>query len=332
MKLIRRLVLCVLLLATLGWQGCARYISAYYNYAAEATTSPNDSAQVITVATFNAGILYGYIMGRKYFEPTPYSDKRLKLIPYYLRAFNVDVIGFQEVYRIQDKMFLIEALKDLYPYAQYYSKENDFGVGLHNGELFLSKLPILESTFKLFERNVLSEKALADKGVLSIMVEFNGKKIAITSVHTTVGGGMFDTESDRANNIRNKQLLQALHATAAMQADIRIILGDFNAGPNVSPVNHQLMIDNNYLDTYLEVYEEEGDCITWDPMNRLNYNGYFPSSPPQRIDNIFIDKDAKQFFEVLEANVMLREIVLDAGIMRVPLSDHYGYFCRIKVN
>lgn len=319
-----------LLVAACCLQGCAKYVSAYYHHHLEAT-APLPNSQVITVATFNAGILYGYIMGRKYFEPTPYSDKRLKLIPYYLRAFNVDVIGFQEVYRIQDKRFLIEALKDLYPYAQYYEKENDFGVGLHNGELFLSKLPIIESSFSLFSRNVLSEKALADKGMLSVVVQFNNKKIAITNVHTTVGGGMYDTESDRANNIRNKQLLQALQRTAQLDADIRIILGDFNAGPNVSAVNHQLMLDHNYLDTYLENYDEETDCVTWNPMNKLNYNGYFPSSPPQRIDNIFIDKAAHPFFEVLEADVMLREEVLDAGVMRVPLSDHYGYFCRISI-
>lgn len=329
MKLVRRFGLWLIVGATCLSAGCARYVTAFYDYSA--TAQPLPPSNVISVATFNAGILYGYIMGRKYFEPTPYSDKRLKLIPYYLRAFNIDVISFQEVYRIQDKAFLIDALKDVYPYAQYYTKENDFGVGLHNGELFLSKLPIIESKFDLFERNVISEKALADKGVLTIVVPFNGKRIALTSVHTTVGGGMFDTEADRTNRIRNKQLLQALHATAATQADIRIILGDFNAGPDVSEVNYQLMLDNNYLDTYSEVYQEEGECITWNPMNKLNYNGYFPSSPPQRIDNIFIDKDAQQFFEVLEANVMLREEVLDAGAMRVPLSDHYGYFCRIKV-
>lgn len=329
MKLFRRFGLWLIIGATCLSAGCARYVTALYDYSAAAQPLP--SGNVITVATFNAGILYGYIMGRKYFEPTPYSDKRLKLIPYYLRAFDIDVISFQEVYRLQDKAFLIDALKDLYPYAQYYTKENDFGVGLHNGELFLSKLPIIESKFALFDRNVISEKALADKGVLTIVVPFNGKRIALTSVHTTVGGGMFDTEADRTNRIRNKQLLQALHATAATQADIRIILGDFNAGPGVSEVNYQLMLDNNYLDTYLEVYQEEGECITWNPMNKLNYNGYFPTSPPQRIDNIFIDKDAHQFFEVIEANVMLREEVLDAGAMRVPLSDHYGYFCRIKV-
>jgi endonuclease/exonuclease/phosphatase family metal-dependent hydrolase len=330
MKRLQPALLLVLLLATLGWQGCARYISAYFQNDI-VDTAPQANRNTITVATFNAGILYGYIMGRKYFEPTPYSDKRLKLIPLYLRAFNIDVIGFQEVYRIQDKKYLIEALKDLYPYAQYYEKENDFGVGLHNGELFLSKLPIVESSFSLFNRNAISEKALADKGLLTIVVEFNGRKIALTNVHTTVGGGIYDTESDKANTIRSKQLLQALQATAILNADIRIILGDFNAGPNVSAVNHQLMLDHNYLDTYLENYDEESDCVTWNPMNKLNYNGYFPSSPPQRIDNIFIDKTDSLLFEVIESDVMLREEVLDAGAMRVPLSDHYGYFCKIKV-
>jgi endonuclease/exonuclease/phosphatase family metal-dependent hydrolase len=331
MRRIQPTLLLILLVAAFGWQGCARYVSAYFQNDLEAT-APQANSQVITVATFNAGILYGYLMGHKAFEPTPYSDLRLKLIPTYLRAFDVDVIGFQEVYRIQDKWYLIEALKDVYPYAQYYEKENDFGVGLHNGELFLSKLPIVESSFCLFNRNAISEKALADKGLLSIVVEFNGRKIALTNVHTTVGGGIFDTESDRANNIRNKQLLQAIERTGAMTADIRIILGDFNAGPNVSEVNHQLMLDHNYLDSYLELYDEEEDCVTWHPLNKLNCNGYFPSSPPQRIDIIFIDKAARPLVEVVEADVMLRQEVLHVDSMTVPLSDHYGYFCRIKVN
>ncbi len=290
------------------------------------------SKPVFTVATFNAGILYGYIMGRKFFEPTPFSDKRLKLIPQYIRAFDLDVIGFQELYRTEDKLYLVDALKDLYPYALYYQKVNEFPVGLHNGELFLSKLPILESSFSLFSRNVISEKAIADKGLLSMVIQFNGKRIAITNVHTTVGGGMYDTESPKANAIRNRQLIQALHTTDAFNADIRIILGDFNAGPNVSAVNHQVMLEHNYLDTYQEIYDEEEDCVTWNPMNKLNYNGYFPSSPPQRIDNIFINKTGKQHYNILEADVMLREEVLEeANGLRVPLSDHYGYFCRMRV-
>lgn len=314
----------------LGLQGCARYITSYYANEA-ATVPPAKTDRVFTVATFNAGILYGYLMGRKFFEPTPYSDKRLQLIPTYIRSFDVDVIGFQELYRAEDKMYLVEQLQDLYPYAVYYTKTNDIGFGLHNGELFLSKLPILESSFNMFSRNVLSEKMLADKGLLSIMVAFQGRKIAITNVHTTVGGGMYDTDSPKANAIRSKQLMQALQVTEKYRADIKIVLGDFNAGPNVSAVNHQLMIDQNYLDTYLEIYDEEDDCVTWNPMNKLNYNGYFPASPPQRIDNIFINKSGQSFYSVIEADVMLREEVLEANGIRVPLSDHYGYFCKIKV-
>lgn len=312
-------------------QGCAHYISAYSQN--DNTNLPlRSDSTVFTVATFNAGILYGYIMGRKFFEPTPYSDKRLQLIPQYVRAYDVDVIGFQELYRLEDKLYLIEALKEDYPYALFAQKINEFPVGLHNGELFLSKLPILESTFSLFNRNVISEKMLADKGLLSIVVPFNGKKIVVTNVHTTVGGGMYDTESARANNIRNKQLIQALQTTDMFKADIRIILGDFNAGPNVSAINHQLMLDHNYLDTYAEIYEEDESCVTWNPMNKLNYNGYFPTSPPQRIDNIFINKSAQPLFAVVEADVMLRdEVLLEANGLRVPLSDHYGYYCRIRV-
>lgn len=329
-KVLFRVGLFLIVLTSLS--GCAKYLASYYTPIAQAIPFQQPQGPVFTVATFNAGILYGYIMGRKFFEPTPYSDKRLQLIPTYVRTFDVDVIGFQELYRTEDKLYLVEQLKDLYPYAVYYHKVNDFGVGLHNGELFLSKLPILESAFSLFHRNVITEKIGADKGMLSIIVPWGERRIAITNVHTTVGGGLRDTEAPKTNAIRNRQLIQALTATDAMDADIKIILGDFNAGPNVSAINHQLMLDHHYLDTYQEIYEEDEDCVTWHPRNVLNFNGYFPTSPPQRIDNIFINKAAQHLYTVLEADVMLRDEVLEENGLRMPLSDHYGYYCRIRID
>lgn len=325
-------ILFVAFSSTLLLQGCARYVCAYC--VSDVVPTPvayNHNDTVLTVATFNAGILYGYIWGRKFFEPTPYSDKRLELLPQYIRAYDLDVIGFQELYRTEDKLYLINELKDVFPYAVYFQKENDFPFGLHNGELFLSKLPILESSFNMFHRNVITEKMAADKGLLSIVVSFNGKRVAITNVHTTVGGGFRDTESPKTNAIRNRQLWQTLNTTARYGANANIILGDFNAGPNVSATNHQTMLDEGYTDTFSSIYQEEDNCMTWNPKNKLNFHGYFPTSPAQRIDNIFVKSDTATLLKVIEADIMLQEEVMEANGIKMPLSDHYGYFCRILI-
>lgn len=284
----------------------------------------NIQADSFSVATFNAGILYKF--KKRSFEPTPFTDERLHLIPDALMNTTADVVCIQEVYNEADKQVVIQGVKDVYPYAVYYQKKRKGGAGWHSGLLILSKYPINASSFELYKRNPLVEKMFADKGVLCALIELNGTDITIANTHTTVGGGVYDTESDRVNRIRNKQVIQAYQNVRSFGTDLYMVLGDFNAGPGVSEVNYQTLLDSLMLDSYTVIERSDSpEIFTWDPLNPLNADGYFTTSPPQRIDNVFVSPNMVQQFTISQVNTILTEAVMTVDSVSYPLSDHYGY-------
>ena len=172
---------------------------------------------------------------------------------------------------------------------------------------------------------------MIDKGILAIGILALGKSFVITNTHTTVGWGLYHTESDEANSIRGEQLLQTISLTHSFKTDFRVILGDFNAGPDVSEPNYQLLLDSNFIDSYLLVCSDGCDDVTWHPANKLNNKGHFPDSPPQRIDNIFIVADGLKDLEIVKGGVILKEEVLKIGNASYSISDHYGYYCILNL-
>lgn len=289
-------------------------------------------ADTISIATFNAGVLYGKIWNQTVFEPVPYSEKRLEKLAEYLNALEVDVIGIQEIYGVKDKEKVIREVKDKYPYALYFKRSQLLKVGFNNGLLFLSRFPILAADFEMYLKNPLTEKLVVDKGILSILISVNDQKIILSNTHTTAGGVMYHTESDKANQIRTAQLQQTIELTDSLATgnEIKMILGDFNAGPGVSEVNYQHMIDQGYADSYPLGCSDPCRVVTWAPDNKLNANGHFPDSPPQRIDHIFIYKEKLDRLQILEVDVILDKEVVDIeNGEKVSLSDHYGYLCKM---
>ena len=291
----------------------------------------NLSFDSLSICTFNAGILYGKVFNYKYFEPTPYTKERFDGLVGEIQKLQVDVIGIQEIYRVEDKNKVIEALSTKYPYAVYFKRRQLLKVGLHNGLLFLSKYPISEAKFERYDRNPITEKVIADKGILSITLNNGQQPIIITNTHTTVGGIIYDTESDKANSIRDKQVLQSIALTEELsnQKALEVVLGDFNAGPGISEVNYQTMLDKGFVDSYLEFCEQCAG-ITWTPHNKLNQDGHFESSPPQRIDNIFLRNNGALRYQISDGGVVLNQEVIetkDQGLITV--SDHFGYYCQI---
>lgn len=287
------------------------------------------NGQLATQGT-HAGILYKF--KKRSFEPTPFTDQRLHLIPESLMNTTADVLCIQEIYNAADKQVVIQGVKDIYPYAVYYQKKRKGGAGWHSGLLILSKYPINASSFELYKRNPLVEKMFADKGVLCAQVNLNGTDIAIANTHTTVGGGVFNTESGRVNRIRNQQVIQAYQCAKSFGTDSYMVLGDFNAGPGVSEVNYQTLLDSLMVDTYLSATRKDTtELFTWDPLNPLNAGGYFTTSPPQRIDNIFVSQQMVQQYKIAEVRTILTEEVLVVDSIGYPVSDHYGYQVRFQV-
>lgn len=323
--LLRCFTIVALLLMVFAAQ--AKYTERYYvngTLSAIGFDTTSTQATNFSVATFNAGILYKF--KKRSFEPTPYTDERLHLIPQALMNTTADVICIQEIYKEADKQVVIQGVKESYPYAVYYEKKRSGGAGWHSGLLVLSKFPISKSRFELYSKNALMEKMFADKGVLSVLLTVNGKDVVIANTHTTVGGGVYDTESDRVNRIRNKQVIQAYQCALSFGSDQFIVLGDFNAGPCVSEVNYQTLLDSTMVDSYLSFEKQDTTAIfTWDPLNPLNAHSYFPDSPAQRIDNIFVSPAMVQQYTIIDVQAILKEPVLTVDSISYPVSDHYGY-------
>ena len=336
MSLILRAAIITILFAITICNASAKYSEVYYvngqlaaqgTHADSAATAQTSS---FSVATFNAGILYKF--KKRSFEPTPFTDERLHLIPNGLMNTTADVVCIQEVYNEADKQVVIQGVKDVYPYAVYYQKKRKGGAGWHSGLLILSKFPISASSFELYKRNALMEKVFADKGVLCALIDLNGTDIAIANTHTTVGGGVFNTESDRVNRFRNHQVIQALMSARAFGTDNYMVLGDFNAGPGVSEVNYQTLLDSLMIDSYTAIERlDSTEIYTWHPENPLNADGFFTTSPPQRIDNVFISPQMAQQFTVTHINTILTEGVLTKDSIGYPVSDHYGYQVTFQV-
>jgi endonuclease/exonuclease/phosphatase family metal-dependent hydrolase len=288
----------------------------------------------VSIATFNAGILYGQLFKKTVFEPVPFSKERIDKLAGFLTKLDVDVIGLQEVYNPEDKEKIIQSVKDTYPYAIYFKRSQLLKVGFNNGMMFLSRFPILKADFEMYQKNPVTEKIVVDKGILSIAIKVNDQRIILSNTHTTAGGVMYHTESDKANEIRTKQIQQTMELTDSLagEDDVKVILGDFNAGPGVSEVNYRYLIENGYVDSYELGCTQNCQAITWAPDNKLNANGHFPDSPPQRIVHIFIHRKKLNDFKVVEVGVILdEEVVPVENSELVTLSDHYGYFCKISM-
>jgi endonuclease/exonuclease/phosphatase family metal-dependent hydrolase len=314
-----------------------RYKPYYFvegNWIASLSSEQLIKADTLSIATFNAGILYGQLFKQTVFEPVPFSKERIDKLAGFLSKLDVDVIGLQEIYNPEDKENLIQNVKQAYPYAIYFKRSQLLKVGFNNGMMFLSRVPILGADFEMYDKNPVTEKIVVDKGILSIAIKVNDQRIILSNTHTTAGGVMYHTESDKANQIRTKQIQQTMELTDSLAGldDVKVILGDFNAGPGVSEVNYRDLIENGYVDSYELGCTENCQVITWAPDNKLNAHGHFPDSPPQRIDHIFIHRKKLNDFKVVEVGVILdKEVVPVENDELVTLSDHYGYFCKISM-
>ena len=111
-----------------------------------------------------------------------------------------------------------------------------------------------------------------------------------------------------------------------------ILLGDFNAGPNVSQVNYDQIINDGFLDTFSLGCENTDLCkkVTWDPNNSLNAGGAFTDSPPQRIDHIFISSRSSTNIGIESSSIVFEELSVCVGDENITISDHYGLRTKIR--
>ena len=124
----------------------------------------------IKIITFNCGLLDFTVFGKNIFSNPLYSNKRIKYIPPSLKKENADVIALQECFSNNYTNYIINKLKDDYPYSVNYNTESL--IKLSNGLVFLSKYPIISSEFKEYSTNSILETVFSTKGYLKCTINF----------------------------------------------------------------------------------------------------------------------------------------------------------------
>jgi endonuclease/exonuclease/phosphatase family metal-dependent hydrolase len=270
--------------------------------------------------TLNAGLL-SVLGGRVEFAP--FVAERLADLPEQLRRLDADIVALQEVYRQEQREFILAALRDVLPHFAYGRKRRNLGI--ENGLLTLSRLPMTGS-LALFRDRAIDERLLDNKGVLACRIEIGGGSgLTLFNLHTTAGSFLLHPEGPKANRIRARQIQQVLELAAA-DAAVTMIVGDLNAGPGVSEENFRQVLEAGYESVY-DLLQGPDRAYTWDPANRLNRNGPHRSSPPQRIDHVFMRKRdlVRGRIRPLSSVICCQEetVSTPAG-ERVTVSDHLG--------
>lgn len=275
------------------------------------------------VLTLNAGLLDITLFGKHLLEPAPYVDERLAALPRLLLRQNADVIALQEVYQQEHREHLIERLKERYPHHFYRREHRAFR--LDNSLLFFSKLPFTSVRAVPFANGILEEDFATFMGLLEATVRPAGfGEVTLYNLHATAGGAR-DQWSPSVEAVRAKQIGQVIRSVRhARLRSAKIILGDINAGPEVSSVNYTLFADNGFIDAYAAKHVTSSK-MTWDPHTALNRQGPHRHCPPQRIDHVFVREQDLRTLGVRSARIVLDTPSVPVGRGRnVTPSDHYG--------
>jgi endonuclease/exonuclease/phosphatase family metal-dependent hydrolase len=275
----------------------------------------------------NAGLLSA-LGGR--LEFAPFVAERLAALPAALRRLDADIVALQEVYRQQHREFILAELRDVFPHFAYRRERHNRGI--ENGLMTLSRTPAIGS-LTLFHDATIDEKLLDNKGALLCRIELKGGgSLILINLHTTAGSFLLHPEAPKTNRIRSRQIAQML-ALAASEAGVTILAGDFNAGPGVSEENFRQVLAAEFESAY-DLTHPPDQVYTWDPANRLNSSGPHRSSPPQRIDHVFIRKSdlAGGRIGLLRCEVCCVEAIVPTPQgEQVTVSDHYGLQVDLEV-
>ncbi len=284
----------------------------------------------IKVLTFNAGLFELYVFGIPFIKPADFLEQRLESMPIEILKVNADVIGLQEVYTKRHQDYLVENLKGTYPY-HYYQRNR--AVKANNGLMYFSKYPIIyKGYYPLKNRGPLDERVVVQKGILTCIIDFGEVgKVQFINIHPTAGGFLYQQDSPEIIKIRSSQITQAFEFSEKNTSLPSIILGDFNAGPEIAVENYQLLIEKGFADAYHAFCQAKNldALITWDSENLLNQRGTHPDAISQRIDHIYISPSLQKNFSIYDAKRVFDETIVKTNGDLVTISDHYGVVVQL---
>jgi len=273
--------------------------------------SETGGLRTVRIATLNAGLLRLQLGRWTLFEPVPRVNERIAGLARLLGALDVDVLAMQEVFVRGARTRLVDQLCATFPNAAFADSSSWVG----NGLVTLSRHPIEDSEFQRFDHDFMMVRPFATFGLLRTRVRLpDGPPLQLFNTHLTAGP-FGDPERGRVERMRDRQIRQLLDAADAQAAPV-VLTGDFNAGPDVSTDNYRRFAAAGFVDAFDQA-ENHGSPLraTWTPENALTHTGPHSSSPPQRIDHVFVRGAA----DPAASCVTIADAVDRAG---APLSDH----------
>jgi endonuclease/exonuclease/phosphatase family metal-dependent hydrolase len=291
----------------------------------------NSPTRSIRILTYNVGLLEFSMFGVVVFSNPPYAQKRLPFIPIAIRRENADIVCIQECYEDSHARYLINELRDLYP---FYARECASGVRIHNGLLIFSKWKISRSKFVNYEKLSIVESMVVNKGFLEASIDVPGLGyVTIANAHTTAGGEV-DPHCTTTENWREAELLQCIHSLRLAEAAGHHVMlaGDLNCGPEASAGNYEFVLQQGFRDLFLDVPQTTkllDDMYSWHPKNFLNMHGPHSHTPPQRIDHVMVSSKDEVFmsWSVEDARIVFTEEIVPLRLssrLSSTISDHYG--------
>jgi endonuclease/exonuclease/phosphatase family metal-dependent hydrolase len=283
----------------------------------------------LSIFTFNTGLVRIEMFGKKLIEPMPHVNERAEMLPQAISSQRADVVALQEIYDTRDQENVIQSLQGTYPFVVTSGIHR--AVGMNDGLMILSRFPITECGFQAYRKNLLDDHLFTLKGVLWVNIDTpeNGR-IRLTNTHTVAGGLFRHPENPSMDAVRAEQFTQLHGLIQHGNADHRIAVGDFNAGPEASPGNYEWLLSKGYADTYAVKNPNPVDQgVTWDLANPMNCDGPHKTSPPQRIDHILVHQPGTSF-QVIKSKIVLDQPRTATSGTQTTVSDHNGLVSTVQ--
>ena len=238
------------------------------------------------------------------------GDVRKKQLIAEILSANADVIGLQEV----EPGLFRDRLAGLYPHAVFraYAGENE-------GLALLSKYPVREEVW-LHERPAYDGSA-----GLSVIIEAEGKSIAVTNLHLPWDSALR----------KERQIVAIDRHMREREADAHVLLGDFNGGLN-SSVHRYLLGEQSLLgceanpfwfeltSAYAALHDEPLRP-TLDFARNPRWGGGNTLETPVAADRIYIMNEANGA-ELRRVSVFGTAVSPEGGY---AASDHYGVWADV---
>ena len=291
--------------------------------------------------TYNCGLLKFQTCGMTpLFENPPFVRERYPHLAKALLDSGTDIIVLQEIYDVKHIKKLVDDLKSTYPYSYY--KNTGKGLRFTNGLMTFSKYPIKNANIVKHFHVDSVDYFLGSRCMQVVELTTPTGLLQIINLHTSAGlnpekiNRIRGTQVDQAIDVSQKFLKENNTSHSIMDAAASIITGDFNAGPEASIENYEIMLKQGYVDAVKEVLgvDKSKKFFTWDHFNFLNDGGIHEHCVSQRIDHVFYNTK----FKAASIEYFQKEAFIPVKVknkkgkkqeVNLTLSDHYGVIVEL---